>query len=90
MEKTLGVRIELPSGLGLTEKDVMGLVDRWIVPELIRLFVQESGPKKKPVQSESFEALKPLPLVGKGLDRGDRLDGFTAPDPTSSDKEKTA
>lgn len=54
VEKTPGVRIELPNGLGLTEDDIKELIDQWIVPLLIRQFIQESNPKK-PVKSESIE-----------------------------------
>lgn len=54
VENTLGVRIELPYGLGLSEDGVKLLIDGWIVPELIRVFIRETCPPKS-VQSETFE-----------------------------------
>jgi hypothetical protein len=35
------VRLELPNGLGLSDEDLKQLIDHWIVPQLVRIFVAE-------------------------------------------------
>jgi len=55
VKKNTEVCVELPNGLGLSDDNLKRLIDDWIVPQLIRVFVLETIPQK-PVQSVSEQA----------------------------------
>jgi hypothetical protein len=43
VEKTPDVRIESPYGLGQADEDIQKLIENWIVPQLIRVFLAETS-----------------------------------------------
>jgi hypothetical protein len=60
VEKRPKVRVEVPDGLGLSDEQFIPLIEDWIAPRLVQLFVdQETNPElamsceKKPVRSDA-------------------------------------
>ena len=45
VEKKSEVRVEVPCGLGQTDEDIRVLIEAWIVPQLIRMFINETIPQ---------------------------------------------
>jgi hypothetical protein len=42
--RDFGVHLSVPSGLGLSDEDIKLLIDAWVVPRLIKIFVSSISP----------------------------------------------